>query len=210
MPHDRHLKALTPPGVEAGTILLETERLILRRYLLSDAPAKAVAANHESIARNLRDGFPSPYTLEKAENFLRMCTVPSETGYPTDVAILVKPGVSGNSTPEPVYIGGIGASPQRDVNYRTWELGYWLTPSAWGKGYMTEAVEAFVRWCFATWPQLNRFEADMYARNESSGKVLLKCGFIEEGRKRGNAEKNGELQDTILYGLVRADIEKPS
>ena len=49
---------------------------------------------------------------------------------------------------------------------------------------MTEAVGAIVRWCFVTWPQLNRFGANMYVRNESSGKVLLNRGFVEEGREK--------------------------
>ncbi|KAK1253533.1 hypothetical protein MKX07_001610 [Trichoderma sp. CBMAI-0711] len=108
----------------------------------------------------------------------------------------------------PLLIGGAGLEQKGDVYYRTWELGYWFTPSVWGKGYATELVKALVPWAFATWPRLNRIEAMAYHRNEASKAVLKKAGFTLEGVRRGAVEKNGELLDECVMGIVRSDIER--
>jgi ribosomal-protein-alanine N-acetyltransferase len=205
---ERHLEPVTSLNGAPGTVILETERLIIRRQTMADAPDLAAAANYEAVAADLRDRFPSPYTLADAEGYLKLMTTSSENVYPEALAILLKPGQPGNDSPKPLYIGGVGIMRQLDVNYRTWEIGYWLTPSAWGSGYMTEVVQPFTRWCFATFPKLHRIEATAYARNEKSGRVLERCGFVLEGRLRENVSKKGEILDTVLYGLLRSDLEK--
>ncbi|KAH0498161.1 hypothetical protein TgHK011_005431 [Trichoderma gracile] len=229
MSPDRTLSSPSLPSNDPGTILLETTNLIIRRWDPSrDAPALAKAANHPSIKLNLRDRFPMPYTLADAEHYLQNYVV-SEEAYPSALAILLKqtsPSNSGPTTttsaaaaaasPEsdqqqqqpPLLIGGAGLEQKGDVYYRTWELGYWFTPSAWGKGYATELVGALVPWAFATWPRLNRIEAMAYDRNEASKAVLKKCGFTLEGVRRGAVEKNGELLDECIWGILKTDVER--
>ncbi|KAF7543485.1 hypothetical protein G7Z17_g10703 [Cylindrodendrum hubeiense] len=204
------LTSPSPPSEEPGTVLFETERLIIRRYLLSDAPNTSALANDLSVAYNLRDRFPSPYTLADAEEFLGMACKPNGTAYPADSGIFIKPNTPGNPSPTELFIGGIGILALKDVYYRTWELGYWIGTSASGKGYATEATRAFVRWVFATWPTLNRLEASAYARNTASQNVLRKAGFVEEGVRRGSVEKKGEVLDEVMFGLLRTDLETMS
>lgn len=201
------LSSPSPPSEEAGTILLETERLIIRRYFLSDAPAMAETGNDTLVTANLRAGFPSPYKLSDAEAFLSTACKPDGTAYPNHNGIFVKPLTADNPSPEPRFIGAVGIIAKGDVYFRTWELGYWLGSASWGKGYATEAIGAFVRWCFDTWPGLNRIEGEAYGRNEASQKVMKKCGFVEEGTRRGAAEKLGVLMDVINFGLLRSDLE---
>ncbi|KAH7170788.1 acyl-CoA N-acyltransferase [Dactylonectria macrodidyma] len=208
MPVNEILTSPSPPSEAPGTVLFETERLIVRRYLMSDAPSMSATANDPAVAVNLRNRFPSPYTLSDAESFLGDACKPDGTAYPLHNGIFVKPGVPGNPSSTPLFIGGIGIMVKADVYYRTWELGYWLGPGAAGKGYMTEAARAFARWAFATWPALNRLEAAILARNEASQRVVRKVGFVEEGRRRQAAEKKGELLDEVIFGLLRSDFEK--
>ncbi|KOS22716.1 putative N-acetyltransferase [Escovopsis weberi] len=218
---DRTLASPSPPSPEPGTVLLETERLIIRRLLPSDAPAMAFAANHTVVFNNLRDRMPSPYTLADAESWIASLAS-QETTYPSHPGIFLKPAAAaaaaaasssdgvgtgqGQGLDQPVLIGSLGIMPKGDVEYRTWELGYWLTPSAWGKGYATEAAGAFVHWIFATWPRLNRIEAEVLTRNEGSAGVLAKCGFTREGVRRGCVEKCGVVTDHIMFGLLRSDL----
>ncbi|KJZ78642.1 hypothetical protein HIM_02033 [Hirsutella minnesotensis 3608] len=209
-PVSRLLRSPCPPGGEPGAILVETERLIIRRYRLSEAPILAAAANHPAVAKHLRDRFPNPYTLAEAESFLRRHSGTVETRYPTHGGIFVKPGTRDNPSTEALLVGAVGIVAHDDIYYRTWELGYWLTPSAWGKGIMTEAVWAFSRWIFATWPGLNRLEAVASGVNEASIRVLTKCGFVREGTRRMAVEKNGQVDDEVIFGLIRSDVTRES
>ncbi|KAL7945646.1 acyl-CoA N-acyltransferase [Trichoderma barbatum] len=207
MAPNRVLSSPSLPSNEPGTVLLETANLTIRRWRTSDAPVLAAAANYPSITPNMRDRFPAPYSLADAENYLNNCVV-SEEGYPFAMAIFVKPNAGHNTSTEPLFIGGAGLESKGDVYYRTWEIGYWLTPSAWGKGYATEYVRAVVPWAFETWPRLNRIEAMAYDRNEASKNVLRKCGFTLEGVRRGALEKDGEVLDECVWGILRSDIKR--
>ncbi|KAM0238833.1 hypothetical protein ACHAP5_008576 [Fusarium lateritium] len=201
------LSSPSPPSEEQGTILVETERLIVRRYFVSDAAAMTQAANNKNIAANMRNTFPSPYKLSDAENFLtNIACKPEGTSYPYHNGIFLKPNTPGNPSPEPLFVGAVGVIAKNDIYFRVWEIGYWLAEEAWGKGYATEAIRAFVRWCFETWPELNRFEAWVIERNAGSLNVLSKCGFVREGNRRGAVFKNGELLDEIQLGLLRGEL----
>ena len=187
---------------EPGEQLFETARLLCRRFLLDDAEQLAAAADHAQIAESLKDRFPVPYTLAEAQVFLGRHQEQVKTGYPVHVAIFIKPG---DAAAKPIHVGSLGCVALDDVNYRTWSIGYWLTPSSWGKGYATEVVMAFVRWAFATWPQLHRIEASVFTRNKASAAVLRKAGFTEEVTKRQSSEKMGVVESETNYAVLRGD-----
>lgn len=204
------VSAPTPPSTEPGAVLFETDRLIIRRPRTSDANAIAAGANFLSIAANLRDRFPSPYLPSDAEEFMKI-TAPADDGsaaFPRNTLVCLKPGFKGNSDAELVIIGGMGCLYSTDVNFRSWELGYWFTPAVARNGYGLEATRGFVRWAFATWMDLNRIEAVVYNTNAASRGLLLKAGFAEEGLKRGAVFKNGQILDEVMFGIIRSDMEK--
>ncbi|KAL6868584.1 acyl-CoA N-acyltransferase [Trichoderma novae-zelandiae] len=206
---NRILPSPCPPSSNPGTVLVETERLIIRRYLISDAPALALAANHEQVASYMSDRFASPYTTADAEKFIQQTFHNDDTAaYPHGAAILLKPGFPGNSSAtDALLIGGIGTRALTDILYRTWDLGYYLSPSVWRQGYGTEALRGFTTWAFETWPMLNRIQAHVYESNAASQKLLQKCGFVLEGRGRGAVEKGGQIMDEVLFGLLRDDLK---
>ena len=206
IPETRILSSANPPSPEPGTTLFETNRLIFRRYSPSDAEALSACANFPQIWRCLSDRFPSPYTVEAAAAFLARNNIVLDPHYPTKGAIMLKPNTVDNPSPEPVMIGGFGLHPEDDILYRTWTIGYFFTPSAWGKGLGTEAIGALVRWAFATWPGLQRIDGTVYASNPASVRVLEKSGFVREGVKRQAAEKDGKLVDLVVLGVLRSDV----
>lgn len=206
MASTRKLSAALPTCEEQGARILETERLILRRFYPSDAQVMAKAANNKAISINMRDGFPSPYTLADAEHFINTVANGFD-GTCQHCGIFIKPNTNENPSPEPLFAGTMGVMAKNDIYFRTWELGYWLAETAWGKGYTTEAVTAFLRWCFNTWPDLNRIEAYANRPNKASQNVLRKSGFIEEGIRRGAVCKNGEIMDEVQFGLLRSDLQ---
>ncbi|OAA62288.1 Acyl-CoA N-acyltransferase [Cordyceps fumosorosea ARSEF 2679] len=201
------LECPLPPSGAPGAILVETPRLVLRRFKPDDAPALARAANHRAVWDGVRDSFPHPYTLADAEAFVATpCpdADPVKRLYPTKVAVCVK-GSAGDDD-EQQLVGCIGADPGQDVLYRTWELGYWLTPDAWGRGYASEAVGALLHWLLRTWPGSRRVQALTLAGNKRSAKVLARCGFVLEGVQRDAVEKAGVVQDLHVHAVLRRDV----
>lgn len=203
----------SPPSPTPGTILFETDRLRIRRYLLSDASALIEAANHPELYAN--DETSSPYTLEEAKVYVRSCLclenpcIPNLHLYPRRTGIFLKPYVASN--PDYLLIGSMGMLPSyEDINYRTWKLKIWLTPASWGMGYASEAVSAFVRWSFMFWPMLNRIQSSVFDIDDVGERVLVKCGFSREGIKRGSAVKFGTFYDEAMYACIRSDFEKGS
>lgn len=155
----------------------------------------------------MSDRFASPYTIEAAAEFIATAgDGAADPHYPTHGAILLKPSTPDNQTSEPLMIGSFGFHPLGDVFYRTWTVGYFLAPSAWGKGYGTEAIRQLVRWVFETWPRLCRIDGEAYSSNPASVRVLEKAGFVREGVQRARVEKGGVLLDVVSLGVLRSDL----
>jgi RimJ/RimL family protein N-acetyltransferase len=90
-------------------------------------------------------------------------------------------------------------------NYRA-EIGYALGREHWGKGYMQEALKALLNYSFREL-NLERIEADVDPRNVGSIRTLERLGFQQEAYLRERWEVNGEVQDTLFFGLLRRDWE---
>ncbi|MGF1567109.1 MAG: GNAT family N-acetyltransferase [Nodosilinea sp.] len=84
------------------------------------------------------------------------------------------------------------------------ELGYVLARSAWGRGFMAEALSALIDYAF-TDLNLRRLEAEIDPRNTASAKTLARLGFLKEGHLRDRWIVNGEVSDSDLYGLLVSD-----
>lgn len=84
------------------------------------------------------------------------------------------------------------------------ELGFVLAQDKWGRGYMGEALPALIDFAFNTLG-LHRLEADADPRNDRSIRLLERLGFQREGYQRERYNVNGELQDAVLFGLLRDD-----
>lgn len=145
-----------------------TKRLTLRPVWPDDAAAVALAIGHESVGKMLTR-VPFPYCIEDAEAF---ACQPRASHEPSFVIL-------SHDAPVPMLIGGIALTAQHDPGAP--ELGYWLTPSAWGRGYATEAAHAVIEMARHALP-LRQIEAWHFADNPASGAVLRKIGFRANGR----------------------------
>jgi RimJ/RimL family protein N-acetyltransferase len=87
------------------------------------------------------------------------------------------------------------------------EIGYALGYAYWKQGYMNEALQALVRYCFTTL-ELNRLEADIDPRNLASARTLERLGFRQEGFLRERWIVGAEVSDTALYGLLRREWQE--
>lgn len=110
----------------------------------------------------------------------------------------------GNGTPPPPpFLFSSLADANVDIYHRTAELGYWLSPSHWGKGYMSIIVPAFVLWAWRTFGILVRLNAAVNEENAASQRVLGRAGFEVEGRRRDAVCKGGRVGAEIMLGALR-------
>jgi putative acetyltransferase len=85
------------------------------------------------------------------------------------------------------------------------ELGYALAEEHWGKGFMTEAVEAAIRYGFSEL-ELSMIAIYRDPRNQRSGRVIDKSGFTYEGTlRRAHTVYNGEVRDVACYSMTREE-----
>jgi [ribosomal protein S5]-alanine N-acetyltransferase len=80
------------------------------------------------------------------------------------------------------------------------EFGYALHPEKWNQGYMTEAVQAMLVYCFEVL-QVQTIKAFHMHNNMASGKVLQKAGMIPDVQMR---EKRAEGE--FHYVLTNDDF----
>ncbi|MCD6011092.1 MAG: acetyltransferase, ribosomal protein N-acetylase [Flavipsychrobacter sp.] len=92
--------------------------------------------------------------------------------------------------------------------HRRSELGYDINDETMkNKGFMKEAVKTVLTFGFEKMG-LNRVEAFIGPANEPSLRIANRLGFTEEGRLREHYNKDGELQDSIVFGLLKPEYEK--
>lgn len=158
-----------------------TQRLMLRPGWIEDAPELARAIGHHEVTRNLSRA-PWPYAVSDAEEFLTRLAAPRDL--PVFLICAIEGGMSR-------LVGCIGLD-RMDTN--SVELGYWITPDAWGRGYATEAGRAVVD--IARTLRVPHLTASHFADNPASGRVLRKLGFRPTGRvvARHSLGRGGEGQ----------------
>ena len=98
-------------------------------------------------------------------------------------------------------VGGVTLSNVRRGVAQAASLGYWAGERFAGKGYITAAVRAVLRFAFEEL-ELHRVEAACQPENASSRKVLGKAGFAQEGQARAYLKINGQWRDHVLFACV--------
>jgi RimJ/RimL family protein N-acetyltransferase len=89
------------------------------------------------------------------------------------------------------------------------EVGFALHPAHWGRGVMRTALHTLVGHAFGTLG-LRRLEADVDPRNLRSLHALETLGFRREGLLRERWLVEGEIQDSVLLGLLRSEWQAPA
>ncbi len=104
-------------------------------------------------------------------------------------------------------IGGVTLSNLRRGVAQAAALGYWVGERHARQGYMTEALEAILRFAFDDLT-LHRIEAACLPGNAASKALLLRSGFQEEGYGRGYLRIDGLWQDHLLFAILREDMKE--
>ncbi|GJM43162.1 MAG: N-acetyltransferase [Gemmatimonadota bacterium] len=170
---------------------ITTERLVLRKPSLPDAPAVYRLANDRRVTRWMT--LPWPYRPEDAVQFVRMSQREFRKGIGQHFVI--------ERRGDGELLGSVGLMDHRPTHRRA-EVGYWLGSEHWKQGYASEALGGVLRLAFRDM-QLNRVHAVTFPENEASGAVLLRAGFQREGQHRRHWKHRARWHDLVIWGLLR-------
>lgn len=174
---------------------IDTERLVLRPFAISDLDELALIFNDESVNRYLyslpRD---RAKTLESLEKRVAM---PREVGSDNVVNIAVELRESGR------LIGDFMLR-WRDDEHHQGEMGGSLHPDYHGLGYAPEIYRAVLELAFDDF-DLHRVFAQCDGRNSASIRSLEKAGLHQEAHLVENEYVKGEWTDEIVLAILQRE-----
>ena len=172
---------------------IETNRLVLRKIVLDDALAIFEILSDKRVVSSTA-GLEQYTSTDQAKELVNEIVHNYQSGYdPLIFAIIDKSSDN--------LIGCVGFFGYNALFSRA-ELGYFLSPHSWGKGFVTEAAQALVNFGFTNM-HLNRIEATVFPENSASIRVLEKIGMQCEGLMRQHVMRDGKFRDRKLYAILR-------
>lgn len=179
-----------------GTQNIRTQRLLLRKFSIDDAPAMFKNWASDEIVTKYLTWSPHESVEETKSILQSWCEEYPKTDY-YNWAIEFQGQPIGN------------ISVVRFSEKHEWaEIGYCMQHELWNKGIMTEAVSAVINYLFSQ-VNVHRVEIDFDSDNPASGKVAQKCGLLLEGTRRESYKKpSGEWADVCYCGITKAEWEK--
>ncbi|WP_313807509.1 GNAT family N-acetyltransferase [Flavobacterium sp.] len=170
--------------------ILETERLLLRRIVIADAPQMFALRSNPEIMRYIPREMPK--SIEDANAHIEFMQGLLESNECINWGICLKE--------DGILIGNIGYFRMQPENHRS-EIGYMLSTDFHGKGIMQEAIEKIIEYGFKEL-KLHSIEAVTDPENFASWKLLEKNGFIREGHFKEDCFWQGKYLDSYVYSLL--------
>lgn len=179
-----------------NTIILESERLILRSFKESD-----IHNVHEMLLKPESTIFnPTSYSDDINETQKLINTWRSEAEAEENrkkFTFLIETNI------DHMFVGIIGIDMIK-LHYKNAEIWYKLCPEIWGKGYATEALERVIQFGFEEL-KLHRIEAGCAIDNIASYKVMEKSGMIREAHRRKLLPLKSGWSDNYEYAILEED-----
>lgn len=179
-----------------GTIVLETDRLILRPFKKEDAIEMYNNwATDEQVTRYVT--WPPHKSLDESENIINLWIKENKNIENYHWAIEIKEDNS--------VIGTIGLLGVDNRNENS-ELGYCISKDYWNKGITTEAASSVINYALKE-VGFTRITARHQIGNDASGRVMEKCGLTYEGTLRKILKNSsGEIVDCKYYSRLKDEI----
>lgn len=174
---------------------IKTQRLLLRDIKKSDYRFYAELESNESCLQYESDSVPTKEEIEdKFNKHLNDKNVSPRTRYSLMIENAATQELVGR-----VVLWEI------DDSIKEWEMGWYVHPRYWGKGYAPEAARALLMFAFSSL-KAHRVQALCNDKNINSEKVMLKIGMLKEGTCRGVRFLNNEWYGSHIYALLENEL----
>ena len=185
-----------------GTVTLETERLILRRFTKDDL--EPIFYNCWSDPEVWKWMNYEP--MDSIEDVLKLNNIFTDFWFAKyESPDYYNWAIELKSTGEVIGRVRGGVPGDRVNNLDQIELAYEIGRSWWGQGLTTEAAKKVIDFWFRE-IGFDRIYTSHAHKNPASGKVMQKCGMAYEGTMRRALNKNNGLQDKVNYAILADDF----
>ncbi len=180
-----------------GTKRIETERLILRPFVMEDAEAMYRNwASDPEVTKFL--SWPTYKSVDTAYEILDIWTKQYSDNTFYQWAIDLKEIGE--------VIGSISVV-NFDERVDMVEIGFCIGKAFWGQGIMTEAFLAVIDFLFGE-VNVQRIEAGHDPNNPASGAVQRKCGLKYEGTLRRSIRSNQGITDKVVLAILKEEWKR--
>ncbi len=169
---------------------LTTDRLLLRKIVMEDAPELFFQRTDERVMKYIER--PRPTSIDDTYAFITKITEAEKNNELITWGITLKN--------DPKLIGTVCYLNIQKENHRS-ELGYALHPDHWGKGVMNEVLDAVIDYGFKEM-KLHSIVANINPANIGSQKLLEKHKFVREAYFKENFLWQGKFLDSAIYTLL--------
>ncbi len=179
-----------------GTVKIETKRLILREFMISDTEASYKNWTSDTkITEFLR--WQAHENLTVTENVINSWIENYKNKDFYQWAIELK---------EIEEVIGTISVVKMDEKVNMMHIGYCIGSKWWNNSYTTEAFQAIIKFLFNE-VKVNRIESWYDPNNPSSGRVMQKCGLHYEGTLKQSDWSNQGIVDACVYAIIKSEEE---
>lgn len=150
------------------SIIIKTERLILREFEVNDAGKFTEICNQEHILKWMPDWKMTEFQVEgwikRSQQSYSLLNAKERY-----IVLAVEK--------DKEMIGAVGIGPKKELNFEV-EMFYWISQKYMNQGYITEAAKGLTWWAFEV-QRLDYIVAIAQPGNFQSNRVLEKLGFIK-------------------------------
>ena len=182
----------------ADGVLLETERLVLRRFTAEDVDLLVALDADPAVVRYVTGGAPTPREEVEREWLPAFLTAYERgDGYGFWAA---------EEKPSRAFVGWFHLRPAEGAPRDEPELGYRLVRGAWGRGLAPEGARALVDHAFANLGA-RRVVAECMAVHTASRRVMEKAGlrFVRAFHQDWPVHIDGDEHGDVEYALTREE-----
>ena len=180
-----------------GTIRLETERLILRKFKIDDADIMYRNwASDDEVTKYLT--WPTHKDVNETRNILAGWIEQYSNLDFYNWAIVLK------EIGEP--IGSLSVVKYKEKTSSA-AIGWCIGKRWWGQRIMPEAARAVLQYLFEE-VEFNRIAARHDKDNPRSGRVMQKIGMTCEGTLRASGKNNQGIVDEVYYSILKEEYDK--
>ena len=173
--------------------IFETERLILRKWTVSDADDFYEIDSNPNITTPI--GWGIHKDRKKSLKFLNVLM-----GKDTEWAVINK------ENDKAIGCIGYNCDTMRKGSIISRNIIFAINESYWGQGFCREAVNCMMEYLFKE-EYIDILCAQHFSYNTRSKKVIEYCGFKYEGTIRMYEIKNNEVIDKLIYSITKSEYE---